>query len=304
MDDGVWRTVGGRRIFIRDGVDLETAMKESGKFGSKRKFKNGYGKTNTEDSLGEDSLKKYSDENGNMLPEREKLHKKIIDEFFEGKTPVSDEEKTFYMTGGGSGTGKSNIVKFPEKYLNHSKNTVVVDSDAIKLKFPDYDENDITSAGYFHEESSALTKRIINLGQENNYNVMLDGTGDGSVKGVLTKIHKAKENGYKVVAGYGTCTEELGQQRNLKRYEDLLKAGKPARFVSPRTVRNTHREVSKILPEVASEFDRLEVYDFNDFNNIKHIATGGSGKGLKPMKEFGKEYKEFLEKANLPEWEE
>jgi hypothetical protein len=29
---GVWRTVGGRRIFIKDGEDLTTAMKNSGKF--------------------------------------------------------------------------------------------------------------------------------------------------------------------------------------------------------------------------------------------------------------------------------
>lgn len=32
---GVWRTVGGRRIFIKDGQDLASAMKESGKFGKK-----------------------------------------------------------------------------------------------------------------------------------------------------------------------------------------------------------------------------------------------------------------------------
>ena len=32
---GVWRTVGGRRIFIKDGEDLETAMKNSGKFNKK-----------------------------------------------------------------------------------------------------------------------------------------------------------------------------------------------------------------------------------------------------------------------------
>lgn len=31
---GVWRTVGGRRIFIKDGEDLATAMKKSGKFNS------------------------------------------------------------------------------------------------------------------------------------------------------------------------------------------------------------------------------------------------------------------------------
>lgn len=29
---GVWRTIGGRRIFIKNGQDLVTAMKESGKF--------------------------------------------------------------------------------------------------------------------------------------------------------------------------------------------------------------------------------------------------------------------------------
>lgn len=31
-EGGVWRTIGGRRVFIKDGVDLATAMKMSGKF--------------------------------------------------------------------------------------------------------------------------------------------------------------------------------------------------------------------------------------------------------------------------------
>lgn len=31
---GVWRTIGGRRVFIKDGQDLATAMRESGKFGN------------------------------------------------------------------------------------------------------------------------------------------------------------------------------------------------------------------------------------------------------------------------------
>lgn len=37
-DDGVWRTVGGRRIFIRTGQDLSSAMRKSGKFKFKRKM--------------------------------------------------------------------------------------------------------------------------------------------------------------------------------------------------------------------------------------------------------------------------
>ena len=35
-ENGVWRTVGGRRIFIKDGQDLASAMKESGKFENKQ----------------------------------------------------------------------------------------------------------------------------------------------------------------------------------------------------------------------------------------------------------------------------
>ena len=36
---GVWRTVGGRRIFIKDGQDLKDAMDKSGKFGKTSKAK-------------------------------------------------------------------------------------------------------------------------------------------------------------------------------------------------------------------------------------------------------------------------
>lgn len=36
-ENGVWRTIGGRRIFIKDGEDLKTAMKNSGKFKSANK---------------------------------------------------------------------------------------------------------------------------------------------------------------------------------------------------------------------------------------------------------------------------
>ena len=36
-EGGVWRTIGGRRVFIKDGEDLATAMKNSGKFKNKEK---------------------------------------------------------------------------------------------------------------------------------------------------------------------------------------------------------------------------------------------------------------------------
>ena len=36
-EKGVWRTIGGRRVFIKEGQDLASAMKESGKFKSASK---------------------------------------------------------------------------------------------------------------------------------------------------------------------------------------------------------------------------------------------------------------------------
>lgn len=176
---------------------------------------------------------------------------------------------------------------------------VIVDSDEIKKMFPDFDKNDVKSASYFHEESSAVAKRIVRIAQDNNYNVLLDGTGDGGLKGLRKKIKDAKERGYKIKACYGTCSMEEALIRNQKRYDGAIARGEVARRVPEKEVLKTHKKVSALLPEVASEFDSVEVYDFNDFNNIKHIATGGSGKPLTPTKEYEKEYNEFLEKAKV-----
>ena len=42
-EGGIWRTVGGRRIFIRGGQSLNEAMKESGKFTDLSTYKNKQG---------------------------------------------------------------------------------------------------------------------------------------------------------------------------------------------------------------------------------------------------------------------
>ena len=61
---GVWRTVGGRRIFIKDGQDLASAMKESGKFVTKQK-------SNADD------LRKKQEELQIKFQEAENFHEKI-----------------------------------------------------------------------------------------------------------------------------------------------------------------------------------------------------------------------------------
>ena len=51
--DGVWRTIGGRRVFIRTGQSLSDAMIESGKFSRVKKNEELYKKIEEEPKLTE-----------------------------------------------------------------------------------------------------------------------------------------------------------------------------------------------------------------------------------------------------------
>lgn len=58
MEDGVWRTIGGRRVFIQKGQRMSDAMKKSGKFNFKnKKMKT---KKNDEDTIAEKEFEEAS----------------------------------------------------------------------------------------------------------------------------------------------------------------------------------------------------------------------------------------------------
>lgn len=90
--DGVWRTIGGRRIFIKNGEDLASAMKRSGKFKSTKKKQDDIDKKyikKVSDAKNDDELKKadeyYKKETGkewNALTDRDAkdLFKQLNDE--------------------------------------------------------------------------------------------------------------------------------------------------------------------------------------------------------------------------------
>ena len=313
---GVWRTIGNRHIFIRNGKSIPEAMKESGKFpvGNnknrlskeeiKKRLDESIRRTQTDTSgRGEDdSLARYTDKNGNLKPEREKIHREIIEEYFDGKEPVKDEEKEFLMTGGGSGTGKSNFRKnIDKKYFDlDMNNVVVIDADDIKQKLYIKGDDPIYDAGFFHEESSALAKRTQTVGLENNYNIMLDGTGDGGVEKLGKKIQQAKNLNYKVEACYGTCDVQKALENNLNRYlKGYEKDPRTARYVKEEEVVSLHSNVTKALMGNADRFDKVALYDMNDFKNIKKIAEGGNGTGLQIEKGYEKEFAKFLQKGEL-----
>lgn len=100
---GVWRTVGGRRIFIKDGQSLDNAMKESGKFGeNSQEQKKIYIKFN-------DYIKMIDDvaENG-TLEEIEKKQKELKNYIF-----MTEEEQKEKIKGLENKLSEKEIVENP-----------------------------------------------------------------------------------------------------------------------------------------------------------------------------------------------
>ena len=76
--DGVWRTVGGRRIFIRNGQNLASAMKESGKFKkSKTEVKDEQKKFEESDFESNDKLSKEFWEKYAKIQDEKQFNKKV-----------------------------------------------------------------------------------------------------------------------------------------------------------------------------------------------------------------------------------
>lgn len=265
------------------------------------------------------SLESYVDDNGVLSEERQKVHDEIVYNFFKDKIPAKGTP-TMIMSGGGPASGKSKVTKDAES--NFGVETMVkIDPDEIKTMFPGYQEMAVeyyesgektqNAAAFYHEESSALAKRIYQYGLDNGVNVVYDGTGDGNIGSVKKKIEQAREAGYRVEGKYVTVDTEEALSRNQQRYEHGVKKyeeakakgekTEPPRVVPDDRVEKIHRAVSDIVPEVAGMFDSYELTDNNgDFGAEKPvIATCENGGELKVVKGQEDKLQRFLDKGEM-----
>lgn len=236
-----------------------------------------------------DSMAEHTGPDGKFTPERQALHKKIIDSHFEGKTPVKGP--IAYVLGGGPASGKSSIIK--AGHVSPDKNTVHVDSDAIKAMLPEYQKmvqsGDPAAASYAHEESSYIAKQIQDRGSKGSYNTLLDGTGNSSLDSLEGKIKKMRAAGQKVVGAYVTVPTEVAIARNRER------AKKTGRLPPETMLRACHKSVSAVLPSAIEKglFDEIQVFDTSD--GVKKIA---SARGTKMEVHDSKLWDTFKAKAN------
>ena len=274
-------------------------------------FNRDYGETGTKDAVDEwskqsNSLSGFVDENGKLTPEREKLHRQIIDDILRDKMPEAGQA-TMTMMGGGPASGKSSVIDNGFVKLTDENKTVTIDPDFLKSKLPGYEEMALKTdkaAGFYHEESSALAKRLYSVALSENINVVYDGTGDGSLGSARGKIQQAKAAGYKVKGEYVTIDTAEALRRNQKRYEDGLRkyesgeSQTPPRLPNEKLVVSTHMKVTDIAVACAADFDTLNIYDNNGAKgSTKLIATGGGGKGLTATDKAA--FNKFLAKGSV-----
>ena len=211
--------------------------------------------------------------------DRQKLHDKIVEDIINENNPKPQKNPEFFMTGGGSASGKSIMLKKSPL----PKGTVVIDSDEIKKRLPEFSamqkkggEIAEAAAGYVHEESSYLSKRLMRETAQRRYHTMLDGTGDNSIKSLQKKVQQMSDRGMKVKAKYATADIETALERNYQRFL------KTKRLVPATYVRDVHRNVSKVVPDAlqAGIFDDFELYDMNQSGQAIRVANYTKEKGL------------------------
>jgi hypothetical protein len=202
--------------------------------------------------------KLYQDKDGNYNEERTAFHESIVqDKINQGSTNLG----TTFFLGGAPATGKSSLensgqVVYPQGILR-------VDPDAIKETLPEYNKmnqnKESKSASLVHEESSKITKDVINNAANMKMDAVIDTVGDGTFEKVAEKAQQQRDAGKRVVAHYVTTDVQTSLNRAASRAE------KTGRNVPTDYIKDMHKEVSAIFPKLATNntFNELHLYDNN-----------------------------------------
>lgn len=228
-----------------------------------------------------------------LTPEREALHQQIVENTFAGKEKRKEGQPPHItILGGGPASGKGSFTAEGNKFgIPDSKHQVTIDPDEVKAQLPEYalEKDKSKSAAYAHEESSVVGKRMAQAAIENGYDYTLDGTGDNSAKSMMDKITAARNigEGAMVTGAYMTCPTDVAVQSAKDRGD------RTERYVPESIVRGTHSKVSHVFPQIASQFDHVELWDRSE-GEAKLIATCDKGQPIKVLDK--KAYKAFLDK--------
>jgi hypothetical protein len=197
------------------------------------------------------------------------VHDPFVNTQMSGSIPRGDDQVVTVL-GGGPASGKSSAVKSGQVRIR--RGTVTANADDAKDALPEMLEqmlkgND-SAAAFVHEESSDLAKRLLNEALESGSDVVLDGTGDGSIESLIKKIENAREHApgknTKVIGEYVTLdTDEALRRAKIRGAKPFPEGG--GRHVPDKILEDIHESVSRVFPQAADIdlYDELRLFDNN-----------------------------------------
>lgn len=299
-ENGVWRTIGGRRVFIKTGQSLSDAMKESGKFKKKDEEKRNI-KTITQeeyDKLPKDykgTLKELVDTAEFRGENKEELRK-----FYEKQGFNIEEDKTILENeNGGTILRPVKVSKSEDKFYTRKDGTKEYDpykGTRFEKKYDSVEEA-------IKDPNSALNKYISEKKAKDELKV---------------KRYPDEPNNHEYISVKRNLDEKLNWREQIKRNNELMEKEledyKKNHDISRESdgyyeiFRNNERRNAKIKQEVPTEpYEYVEAYAGYHDKSYKLAGTKMSGKdvveyGTKSW--TGKEYTndEFMEHLTDSNW--
>jgi predicted ABC-type ATPase len=201
---------------------------------------------------------------GQYYPERQKLHKKIMDSFKQDLICIQNDEPIAILMGGSPASGKSTFLRKYAPYLLKEE-ILKVDADEIRAKLPEYKGWNATST---HLETKDIVNTLLSdrtIGIPCKYDVIYDGTMN-STKSYLPLIALLRKLGYKIFIVYiDKVEEEVVKKRALERYK------KSGRFVPMAVIDDFFTRGKSALNELKDKADGYMVVDGSggDYNVIE-----------------------------------
>ena len=233
-----------------------------------------------------------------FTPERQALHKEILDKLLEGYTPAKGRPR-FNVMGGGPASGKSVMEKSTPEI---SEGAVLVNPDVIKEMLPEaYHSGETTPSGvkvmdapFVHEESSYLAKKLQSEAISRGISVTLDGTGNSKPEKLRGKLREARDAGFEVNAYYVTVDVGTALERSRAR------GVKTGRSVPDFVIANTHASVSNTFDAVKDEFDTVKLYDTTGATPGNAFLVGSKEPGGRFKVADEERWKAFVDKGKVP----